>query len=280
MRWTGGLVCALIGLVLGADEPRKDDVKDPAQALQGGWSMVLLFVNGEEVPGDQAKSGELVVEDDEYRPKLGANVETSTFKVDATKSPKTIDFTYTSGFLKGKTIKGIYKIDGDDMTICRGLSPEKERPNEFAAPTDSGLMLVVWKRSKTVGAGKRKAIADELKLFEATWRFVSIDAEGGTVPEELLKEDRLILKEKQFTSVVQGNTTHGVYKIDPTATPKTIDITFTDGPGKDNSQKGIYKLEGDTQTICFAAPGKPRPTDFTSKPKSGRIVQVLERVKS
>jgi uncharacterized protein (TIGR03067 family) len=279
MRWTG-LACALLGLLLGADDPRKDDIKNPADALQGGWSMVLLFVNGEEVPADQAKSGELIVEDDEYRPKLGATVEVSTFKVDATKNPKTIDFTSTSGFQKGKTTKGIYKIDGDDLTICRGLSPETVRPNEFAAPTDSGLLLVVWKRSTTIGAVKRKAILDELKLFEATWRFVAIEAEGRTIPEELFKDDRLTLKEKQFTTLVQGNTTHGVYKIDPTVTPKTIDITFTDGPGKDNSQKGIYKLEGDTQTICFSAPGKPRPTDFTSEPKSGRIVQVLERVKS
>jgi uncharacterized protein (TIGR03067 family) len=278
MRWTG-LACVIFGLLLGQDAPRKNDIKNPADAFQGGWSMVLLFVNGEEVPGDQANSGELVVEEDEYRPKLGANVEASTFKVDATKSPKTIDFTYRSGFLKGKTIKGIYKIDGDDMTICRGLSPEKDRPNEFAAPIDSGLLLCVWKRSKTVGALKRKAVEDELKLFEATWRFVAIEAEGAPVPEDLFQEDRLILKRKQFTSSVRGNTTQGVYKIDPTVTPKTIDITFTEGPGKDNSQKGIYELKGDTQKICFAAPGKPRPTDFTSKPKSGRIVQVLERVK-
>jgi uncharacterized protein (TIGR03067 family) len=160
------------------------------------------------------------------------------------------------------------------------LSPEKERPNEFAAPTDSGLLLVVWKRSKTVGAVKRKAIEDELKLFEATWRFVTIETDQGKVPPDRFQEDRLILKGKQFTSQVRGTTTHGVFKIDPSATPKTIELTFTDGPGKDNSQKAIYKLEGDTQTICFAAPGKPRPTDFDSKPKSGRvIVQVLERVK-
>ena len=122
--------------------------------LQGGWSMVLLFVAGRKPPPKQAKRGELVVEDDVYRSKLGATVETSTFKIDPAKSPKAIDFTYTTGFLKGKTFKGIYKIEGDDLTICRGLSPDTERPDEFAAPVDSGLVLVVWKRSKTVGAGR------------------------------------------------------------------------------------------------------------------------------
>src|SRR5262249_32314641 len=138
MRWTG-LAFAAIGLLLGAGQPKKEEVKDPALELQGGWAMVLLFLNGEEVPAEESKSGELVIVDDEYRPKLGATVETSTFKIDATKSPKAIDFTYTSGFAKGKTIKGIYKIDGEDLIICRGLSPEKDRPTEFAAPTGSEL---------------------------------------------------------------------------------------------------------------------------------------------
>ena len=140
-------------------------------------------------------------------------------------------------------------------------------------------MLVVWKRSKTVGAGRLKAMQDELKRFEATWKFVSIEVRGRSVPADLFQDDRLILKGKQFTSTVQGNTTHGTFKIDPTREPKTIDITFTDGPGKDNSQKGIYELDGDTQKICWAAPGKPRPTEFEAKPKSGRMLQVLEKVK-
>jgi uncharacterized protein (TIGR03067 family) len=276
MRWFG-LACIVIGLI--ASQPKQDKDKDPAGELEGGWKMVLLFQNGEEVPSDLASNDELLVADNEYRTKLGATVEASTFKIDATKKPKAIDFTYTSGFSKGKTIKGIYKIDGDDLTICRGLGPESERPDEFAAPTGSELMLVVWKRSKTVGAERIKAVRDELNRFEATWKFVSIDVEGRSVPAERFGEDRLVLKGKQFTTTVGGNTTEGTFKIDPTATPKTIDITFTDGPGKDNTQKGIYELDGDTQKICWAAPGKPRPTEFEAKPKSGRILQVLEKVK-
>ena len=133
--------------------------------------MVLLFVNGEEAPADQAKSGELVVVDDEYRPKLGATVEASTFKIDATKSPRRSISLIRAASRKGKTIKGIYKIDGDDLTICRGLSPEKDRPDEFAAPTDSELLLVVWKRSKTVGAaadeghpGRAQAVRGDLEI--------------------------------------------------------------------------------------------------------------------
>jgi uncharacterized protein (TIGR03067 family) len=278
MHWAP-LAWVAIGVLLFAGQPKKAEVKDPALELQGGWSMVLLFVNGEETPADEAKGGELLIEDDVYRSKLGATAEASTFKVDATKQPKAVDFTYTSGFLKGKTVKGIYKIEGDDLTVCRGVNPETDRPAEFAAPADSGLLLVVWKRSKTVGAQRLKVIKDELKRFEATWKFVSTEFEGNSVPAERFQDDRLILKGNQSTSTVQGNTVHGTFKIDPAAMPKTIDITFTDGPGKNNTLKGIYELEGDTQKICWAAPGKPRPKAFEAKPESGQLLQVLEKVK-
>ena len=57
--------------------------------------------------------------------------------------------------------------------------------------------------------------------------------------------------------MVTGHTTHGVFKVNPIYKPMTIDLIFSDGPGKDQTQKGIYELEGDTQRICVAK-GKRR----------------------
>jgi len=203
----------------------------------------------------------------------------TTIKVDSSKTPHTIDFTYTVGPQKGQTVKGIYKIDRDDLTVCRGLTEQVERPTEFAAPVDSNLLLVVWKRAKNATSDKVKAIELELKRFEGTWRFVAIDVEGAKIPSKLFEKDSLTLKGKQFVSVVAGNTTHGTFKVNPTPTPKTIDLTFSDGPGKAKTQKGIYELEGDTQKICFAKEDQDRPTEFTSKPGSGQMIQVLKREK-
>jgi uncharacterized protein (TIGR03067 family) len=41
--------------------------------------------------------------------------------------------------------------------------------------------------------------------------------------------------------------------------------------------KAIYKLEGDRLTYCVAAPGQPRPTEFTTKPDDGNTLVVLQR---
>jgi hypothetical protein len=44
--------------------------------------------------------------------------------------------------------------------------------------------------------------------------------------------------------------------------------------------KGIYTLEGDKLTICYAYdPVLPRPTEFNTKSGVGSYLYVLERVK-
>ena len=42
-----------------------------------------------------------------------------TTAIDPTASPMTIDVTFAEGDAKGKTALGIYKLDGDLLTICR-----------------------------------------------------------------------------------------------------------------------------------------------------------------
>jgi uncharacterized protein (TIGR03067 family) len=266
-------------LLLGAAGPRKDDSTNDLEPLQGGWTMVLVFRNGQVAPADLAKSGELVIEEHEYRAKLGSESMMATIKVDSSKTPKQIDLTLSTGENKGQTVKGIFKISGDDLTICRGLTAKEARPTEFAAPVDSGLLLVTWKRSKTFVSAKSKAIADDLKQFEARWRFVEVEIGGEKVPPKLLEKDTLVLKANRFASFVAGRLVHGDFKIDPLAKPKTIDIIFTEGPGKGHSQKGIYELDGDTQKICIAMPDQPRPTDFVSGPENKHVLEILKREK-
>jgi len=67
---------------------------------------------------------------------------------------------------------------------------------------------------------------------------------------------------------------------DPTQKPKTIDFTPTTGDAKDKLHLGIYQLGENARKLCFAPPGKERPTEFSSEPGSGHILVKFERVKS
>ena len=56
----------------------------------------------------------------------------------------------------------------------------------------------------------------------------------------------------------------GTFKLNETKKPKEIDLTVTED-GKTEAHLGIYKLDGDTLTICKSHPPQDRPTEFASK---------------
>jgi uncharacterized protein (TIGR03067 family) len=57
----------------------------------------------------------------------------------------------------------------------------------------------------------------------------------------------------------------GTFKLDPSAKPKAIDITGTEGPNKGKTIPAIYELTDDTLTVCYNLGGKDRPTEFKTK---------------
>jgi uncharacterized protein (TIGR03067 family) len=119
----------------------------------------------------------------------------------------------------------------------------------------------------------------EYERFEGTWKIVAMEADGMKLPEDTFKHSRLILKGDNFT-FAEGNVSYkGSYKVDTGKKPKTIDITFTDGPEKGNTIGGIYELEGDVYKVCLPQSGKKRPTEFTTKAGSGNIFEILHREK-
>jgi len=70
-----------------------------------------------------------------------------------------------------------------------------------------------------------------------------------------------------------GGELKGTFKIDATTDPKIIDFTLKNR----GDFEGIYKLDGDTLTVCISEPDvKQRPAEFA---KDGKNVGVLKRVK-
>lgn len=134
------------------------------------------------------------------------------------------------------------------------------------------------------GAGTRADdtadVQKELKKFQGDWTFESSESGGQKLPADLLKG--LILTfdgarhtVKNGTEVIQA----GTQTIDPSKSPKAIDVTLTDGPMKGAVMLGIYEIDGDTLKVCFDTGGKKRPTEFKSPAGSETFVNVHKRVK-
>src|SRR5438034_6834648 len=119
---------------------------------------------------------------------------------------------------------------------------------------------------------------DYAKL-EGTWRIVSLEVDGVKIPEETIKDSRLIIKGKEFTMKEPIATYRGNFIIDPSKKPKTIDIKFTEGPEKGNTSLGIYELNDGELKLCLTITAKDRPKEFAAKPNSGHGLEVLKREK-
>ena len=142
------------------------------------------------------------------------------------------------------------------------------------------LLLVVGVVFLVAAGDAQDEVKKELARFEGTWKWVSIEMEKMKLSADALEHLRLKLMGDKFTVTEENNASFGgTFKVDPSKKPKTIDVTFTDGPAKDKTALGIYELEGDTYKVITDPAGKSRPTEFAVKPGSGHVLQVLKREK-
>ena len=70
------------------------------------------------------------------------------------------------------------------------------------------------------------------------------------------------------------------YTTNPKADPPTIDFILDASDQERPMRPGIYKLEGNTLTLCIGRRGKPRPTSFDVSTESPGTVYVLKRAKA
>ena len=109
----------------------------------------------------------------------------------------------------------------------------------------------------------------DLKQMQGTWTAASFVVEGKALSKTDLKTLKLTIKGDKGTFERDGKTVHGTYALDESATPRTIDITLTDGPDKGKKKLGIYTIKSDTLRLCAGPVGGERPTKFVSTPGSG-----------
>ena len=143
-----GVLLATIGFAAAVVADDAADKKDK-EKLQGTWAAVSGEKEGKEDP--EAKEHALVFEGDKFSVKKGDKVVVrGTFKIDASKSPETMDIEISEGpeDVKGKTAQAIYALDGDELTWCVAEPGSGKRPEKLATKEGVKHMLVKLKREK------------------------------------------------------------------------------------------------------------------------------------
>jgi len=126
----------------------------------------------------------------------------------------------------------------------------------------------------------KKAAGDDMQKAVGTWTLVSGEADGVALAEKDVKNAKLtIVGDKYTVELGELGVKKGVQKLDSAKTPKQIDAQDTEGPTVGKSL-GIYEFTADGDfRVCFAAPGKERPTEFATKTGSGTFMHLWRRAK-
>jgi uncharacterized protein (TIGR03067 family) len=130
-----------------AQPSTQEKAKKDLERMQGTWTMQALEVNGKDVAAEKLQDTILIIKGDEYRTKV-KDKEPLGFrlKLDPSKDPKAVDMIQIQPDGVEKVIKGIYTFENDTFKVCRGLTPEQERPNQFATWPDTSYFVVTWKK--------------------------------------------------------------------------------------------------------------------------------------
>jgi uncharacterized protein (TIGR03067 family) len=145
-----------------------------------------------------------------------------------------------------------------------------------------GMLVTAMTAISTGDDAKDEAIKKDRKLIEGTWKVVALEVDGNKAAEEDAKKITVVNgPDGTWTLFSDGKEIgKGTNSFDPTKKPKAIDFTQTEGEGKGNLYLGIYELGENTRKLCFAPPGKDRPTEFTTAPGSEHILVTFEREKA
>jgi RNA polymerase sigma factor (sigma-70 family) len=132
----------------GTDAPTSDATKIDKEKLQGVWQIESMEGDGQKISQNDlaaapAEQTRIRIDGDKWISKATGKEETTTFRLDGTKTPKTIDIKALDGKFHQL---GIYQLDGDVLTICYCGVEKQERPTEFAAKKGSPMVLFVYKR--------------------------------------------------------------------------------------------------------------------------------------
>ena len=266
--------------------------------LQGTWLISSLVADGRTMSSGEYGGASIAIAGDMFVSNGMGAVYEGIVRLDGSKTPKWFDLEFTVGHAAGTKHPGIYRIAGKTWTLCLA-SRGTTRHKTFASKPGSGIVLETFTRAPTTkaskpggvgksgsrarGAASADAQQDEASsgpatIIEGDWEMVEGVLNGAVMADNMVQWCRRVTR-GDVTSVVAGPQVilKARFSLDPSTTPHGIDYVNLAGSNKGKAQKGILQLEGTTLKVCMAAPGKPRPTEFSSAKGDGRSYTAWRR---
>ena len=241
-----------LGMVLSASITNGEDSKVELAKFNGTWELLSAVTDGKEMAPETVKTIRLVIKVGKHTVYLGqtAVAKEIPFTVDSKRVPMTTIDTLPDG----KTIKGIFKLEGETLTSCVSAA-DQDFPTEFSSKPGSGYSLRVFKRFTEVK-----------QSLEGVWVAAEAELAGVKLPVESLKNWKLTLKTDQYQFENGKEADQGTWSLDNSKTPQAMDIIGTEGPNKGKTILAICQVSKEGMKICYDLGGKSRPTEFLTKP--------------
>jgi uncharacterized protein (TIGR03067 family) len=140
------------------------------------------------------------------------------------------------------------------------------------------MMVTVFLSAVATAEDAAKKDLDKLQGF---WESTSAQNNGEDISGTIKLKLKIKGNEVSIDGTEEVTKDYGrvKLKLDPSTTPKSVDLTVTAGGQKDIVLEGIYEIKDDELKICVKIGAKERPTKFDSPAGSSIAYMVFQRVK-
>jgi uncharacterized protein (TIGR03067 family) len=150
-----------------------------------------------------------------------------------------------------------------------------------------GAVAVITAGCETTKLGESVAQSPaaqrDYELLSGTWQLTRGVDNGKAVPANVTRNTVLVTDRNTFRfpkASRVGTAPAGHFAINPNTRPKQVDSIAEGGPNSGQVTHGIYEIIDAThQRACWGPPGGPRPTEFKSSPRSGRMLQYWMKIR-
>jgi len=260
------------------------------RALEGTWSFAHLEIDGSVLPAGALTASRLLIDGDRFRTESPEATYEGIFNIDVEAQPHAIDIEFIAGPEAGKWNYGIFRIAGDRLEFCLDLNG-RPRPSGFGSSPGSGHAYETLERTSparpadvTGGTsvpppappphdrtGFEFVTSPTLTRLQGKWTAVKIIRDGADLPAMMLRTGLRTARQNEVTISVGGQTMiHALVRLHENTDPMHIDYCNVGGACPGTIQHGLVQWRGDEACFCMAAPGQPRPGDFTCPTGSGR----------